>query len=66
MPISTIFMASNVWWYGPADGEIVWILTQHRHGPPERVYSGSAVVDLISSIDSKAVTLCTFTSEISA
>lgn len=29
-------------------------------------YSGKAVVALISSIDSRAVTLCTFTSEISA
>ncbi len=28
--------------------------------------SGSMVVDLISSIDNSAVTLCTFTSEISA
>ena len=28
--------------------------------------SGSATVDLISSIDKSAVTLCTFTSEISA
>ena len=35
--------------------------------PQERSYfSGSAVVDLISSIDKSAVTLCTRTSEISA
>ena len=29
-------------------------------------YNGNATVDLISSIDNKAVTLCTRTSEISA
>lgn len=37
-----------------------------RPAPAYDLQSGSAVVDLISSIDSNAVTLCTFTSEISA
>ena len=64
MPMSTIFTACNVLWSGPAraDGPDPPGGRAHDDG-----YSnGSATVDLISSIDSSAVTLWTFTSEISA
>lgn len=42
------------------------LLMQSKRAPCAPPHTGSAVVFLISSIDSSAVTLCTFTSEISA